>query len=400
MKDFLREVFIRIYLILFKIIFNTFKVFGVSRRKSVFISSFGDNHEAIITELSQLKDEQIIVLRTWGCRGDFSSFPNVIALTFSLKHPVAYCKGIFHLATAAHIFVDNYFGFLAVTSFHKDVRCIQLWHAAGAVKQFGLMDRSNITRTNAAMKRFRKVYNRFTDIVIGSERMAEIFKEAFGYTDDTRFIRTGIPRTDFFFNEQRIQETRMALFKKYPLIQGKKTILYAPTYRDDQLTNAEIALDIKLLSRALSDEYVLLLKLHPAVANELPVTYGHFVLDISNELHINHLLTITDVLITDYSSVPFEYALLNKPMVFYAYDVEDYALERGLWEDFDTFAPGIVARTSEEVVGAIEAGTFDVDKVHPFSERWNTYNQGSSSQALLNALGKPVNARVRFKSQK
>src|SRR5690606_35874298 len=122
--------------------------------------------------------------------------------------------------------------------------------AAGAVKQFGLKDPSNANRTPKAIARFQQVYNRFNHVVVGSEKMAEIFQQSFGLQAD-RMLRTGIPRTDFFFDEKTIAETRELLQRNYPIINKKKVILYAPTFRDHELHVGKIALDVTKMYEAL-----------------------------------------------------------------------------------------------------------------------------------------------------
>src|SRR5699024_2737111 len=82
----------------------------------------------------------------------------------------------YHLATSSHIFIDNYYGFLAASDFRDEVTCIQLWHAAGAIKQFGLQDLTNSDRSKRALRRFQKVYNRFDYVVVGSKQMEKVLK--------------------------------------------------------------------------------------------------------------------------------------------------------------------------------------------------------------------------------
>src|SRR5699024_12558819 len=100
-------------------------------------------------------------------------------------------------------------------------------------------------------------------------------------------------------------------------------LFYAPTYRDNELDIGELKLDIEKMYQAFKHDYVLLLRLHPAINGEFQNKYPGFVINVSGNYNINHLLVITDILITDYSSIPFEFSLLNKPMVFFAYDLED-----------------------------------------------------------------------------
>src|SRR5699024_1102542 len=98
-------------------------------------------------------------------------------------------------------------------------------------KQFGLQDLSNANRSERAIRRFKAVYNRFDHVVVGSDKMVDVFKESFDLPEE-RFIRTGIPRTDFFFDDIKKRRAVNKLHGDFPIIKDKKVLLYAPTYRD------------------------------------------------------------------------------------------------------------------------------------------------------------------------
>lgn len=374
-----RELGITIYLFVFRILFNMFKLFP-QRKKTVGVASFGDNIFYTVNSLNNLADEEIFILKDSSCRYEFDSSVCSI-ITFDMKHPISFLKSIYHLATATTILVDTYYGFLSVTSFRKGTTCIQLWHAAGAIKHFGLMDPSNEFRSEKAIERFQQVYNRFDYTVVGSDKMANTFRKSFGLPDE-RMLRTGIPRSDILFDEKVKVQSRQDAVERFPAIKGKKIILYAPTFREQQLSNYKLELDIKQLHRALSDEYVLFIKLHPAVSNNISFSYGDFVFDASDYKDTNALLLITDLLITDYSSIPFEYALLEKPMIFFAYDPEEYKVTSGLIEDYESQMPGPVVASTEAIILAIKENKFDINQIIAFAKDWNEFSDGHSSMNL------------------
>ena len=362
---------------------NQFK----TKNKMVFVSSFGDNVEYVVnTALATNSDCKLIILKGEKCRLQLSASSNVKIIPFESYNPFSFIQSIYHLATSKFVFVDNYFGFLAVTDFKQDVKCVQLWHAAGAIKRFGLKDPSNEHRSTRALKRFQRVYDRFDYVVVGSERMATIFTESFGIQNKKRLLKTGIPRTDFFFEQEKITTIKEELHTKYPLISNKKVILYAPTYRESDLQESTVALDFDKMYEELRQDYVVLLKLHPALHDPDKVKLPSFLLNVSDYPDINHLLTITDILITDYSSIPMEFSLLERPMIFFAYDLNDYEKERGFWENYEENIPGPIARTTEEVIKLIKQDDYDLSRVRAYSNTWNQYSKGNSSQKLLQAI--------------
>ncbi|WP_077597016.1 CDP-glycerol glycerophosphotransferase family protein [Oceanobacillus kimchii] len=376
-----RELAISIYLFAFRVLFSIFK-FYPQKKKTVAVSSFGDNIAFTVNYLQNLTDEEIIILQESNSKFQFDSNKQNI-IPFDLKqHPIAYVKGIYHLATASTVLVDTYQGFLASTNFRPGTTCIQLWHAAGALKQFGLEDPSNQYRSKRALDRFKQVYSRFDYTVVGSEKMAETFKRSFGLNDN-RILRTGIPRSDLLYDTTRRDEVYQTINQHFPEINGRKIILYTPTFRDEHLSNYQLELDIKQMYQSLSDEYVLFIKLHPAVSgfitNDL---FEDFVFDLSDYKDTNELLLITDILISDYSSIPFEYAIMEKPMIFFAYDMEEYKITSGLIHDYEDHVPGPVVSSTFEIVETIKEKEFNLEKIRLFRDSWNEYSDGQSSHQL------------------
>ncbi|MFD2637641.1 CDP-glycerol glycerophosphotransferase family protein [Piscibacillus salipiscarius] len=356
------------------------------REKTTFVSSFGDNIYYTWQKVIELTEHKTVILNQNGLKNNIENNDRTVIRTFHLlQRPFSFISGIYHLATSKVIFIDNYFGFLSATNFRDQVRCIQLWHANGAVKKFGLEDPSIQFRSENAYKRFKKVYQRFHYVAVGSEKMEGIFKEAFDVNDES-FIRTGIPRTDIFYDRKTKNSSTQQVKDYFNLPDDKKIILYAPTFRDSQLKQHSIKLNINQLYQELKDDYILLLRLHPAILKKYNNNYPDFIIDVSDYPEINHLLFVSDYLITDYSSIPFEYSLLNKPMIFYPYDLEEYRKTRGFWEDYETSMPGPIATTTSELIDIILKHQFDMGVIKQFSNEWNQFNHGNSSTKLIKRI--------------
>lgn len=384
-----REIIVEAYLILFTILHNIMKIFPI-KRKVTFIMSYGENLIFIYDEMKRQKiDYNVVFLYKPTCKYEVDSYSDVKSYKFETKNIFHTIKSVYHLSTSKYVVIDNYFGSLAKVNFKKGVQCIQIWHAAGAIKKFGVLAPSFNKRSLRAQKRFFDVYKNFHKIVVGSDALANIYKDAFVLSDD-RILKTGIPRTDLFFYEQRKQENKENILLINPSLKGKKIILYAPTFRDKELVDFDLHLDIDMMYKALKDEYIILIKLHPAVRNKLnhQDKYKDFVYDYSLYPNINDLFLVTDILITDYSSVPFEFCLLNKPMVFFPYDLKKYAKKRGIIGDYKRNVPGPVVYNTNELIDVITKGSFDTEVLTEFKLRWNQYSQGNSSEKLVNYLFK------------
>ncbi|MBM7644925.1 CDP-glycerol glycerophosphotransferase (TagB/SpsB family) [Scopulibacillus daqui] len=383
-----REFIIFIYLFVFKILFNAFNWLPL-KRKVTFISTFGQNSLSVYEEIkSQKIDCEIVFLCKPSCIQEFKNINGAKTIAFETYHIIDMIKSAYHIATSQYIFVDNYYGFLSAVKFKEGVECVQLWHAAGALKTFGLKDKNILHRSAAAKKRFSNVYQKFNRVVVGSEAMANIFIEAFDLPPD-RILRTGVPRTDLFFDQDYKRRVTSDLYSENQALKSKKVILYAPTFRDHELDRFDLKLDLDKMYRELHDEYVLLLRFHPAVkdrAVNFQEKYPGFVYDYSGYPNVNDLLFVTDILISDYSSIPYEFALLNKPMIFFPYDLKEYRSQRGFWEDYEQSVPGPVVYTTDQLVSQIKDHQFDLNEVALFSKKWNVYSNGHSSKNLVKYL--------------
>ena len=132
--------------------------------------------------------------------------------------------------------------------------------------------------------------------------------------------------------------------------------------------------------------YLLLIRMHPAVKMSVNESQFDGVIDVSGYPNMNELLVVTDYLITDYSSLPYEFALLKRPQIFYPYDLAEYEQESGFWGAYEEVVPGPVVHSTEEIIELIGGDDFDLERVAAFSELWNAYSKGKSAQALISYL--------------
>ncbi|MFB9860236.1 CDP-glycerol glycerophosphotransferase family protein [Salinicoccus siamensis] len=381
----IREAALTLYLTVARIIFHLFRIAPL-QHKTVMLASFGDNIQAVASEVSAQTDSRILILKEPGCRHQFDDISDQNIIRFSPAQPGNWLRGLYHLATAEIVFVDNYHLLLASCDFRQEALCIQLWHANGAVKMFGLYDKTARDRPRSAVRRFKQVYSRFHKVVVSSDEMADIFKRAFNLSD-ANMLKTGVPRTDFYRFEQCVTRAQGNMKEALPQIHGKKVLLYAPTFRDDGFTLDKLPLDVKRMEAALGSEYHLLIQLHRTVELK-DVQDTNFVTHASGEYDIASLLSITDILITDYSSIPFEFSMLKRPMIFFAYDLEQYERTRGIWFDYKKTMPGPVVETTDALIETIQQNRFDEAEVTVFDATWNKYADGQATSRLVKAIYK------------
>ncbi|MEI3607581.1 CDP-glycerol glycerophosphotransferase family protein [Pseudogracilibacillus sp. SE30717A] len=295
-------------------------------------------------------------------------------------------KTAFHFATSKIILLDDFYPLIYPLNIRRNSDLIQVWHAAGAFKTFGF---SRIGRPGGPSPRSRNHRN-YTKVTVSSEGVREHYAEGFGVKVD-KVHPTGVPRSDIFFDEEYKAYVRKTLYDKYPFLKEKKVILFAPTFRGNGQSSAHFpfhVLDFKKLYEELKDDYVFLFKIHPFVNNKLSIPYEYidFFYDFSDFREINDLLLVTDILITDYSSVCFEYALLDKPMLFFAFDVEDYIRTRDFYYNYFNFIPGPLVKTTEEIIKTIQSEQFELEKIKPFVRYFFNGTLGKASQNVVDEV--------------
>ncbi|EQC0677430.1 CDP-glycerol glycerophosphotransferase family protein [Listeria innocua] len=377
----MKKIAIYMYMLAVKITGFLASLFPV-QQKVVFLVSFEENPTAIIKQmkLANVTPKTIVF---YDPRVDVSK----LSLDFIKAKPKTLKQFIplmFHLNTAKVVVTDNYFVELAGLKLRNGVNCIQIWHANGALKKFGWEDKAAQKRSAKDKKRFQEVYKRFTKVLVGSDEMATIFQKSF-LLDESNMLKLGVPRTDYFFKEAQLQENYQWSYEHLYLTNRIK-LLYAPTFRDNELGMAKLHLDIAEMKQALGNEYQLILKLHPSISNDLEKLDDDFVIYVDKETPIETLLPVVDILITDYSSIPFEFALLQKPMIFFTYDLTEYDNARGLSDGFLETIPGPHVFTTTELIEVIQNNTFDLEKIRFFAEKWNKYSDGFSSERFVSFL--------------
>ena len=296
-------------------------------------------------------------------------------------------------ATAKAVFITTANRLMSQFDLRPETRLIQLWHGVGMFKKVGFstLDSEGFGRSAKS----REVYNdyrNYTDVTVAAEEQIWTFEDAFHISRDTGIFKPiGISRTDVFFDEEYRKERRRRLDEAFPECKGKKIILYAPTFRGRVAqATAPDELDIKKMAEKLSDDYVLLIRHHevskvfPKIPEEVEGSFA-FDMNRNNIMSTDGLLSIADILITDYSSLGFEFAVMEKPMVFFAYDLEEYLDTRGMYYDYSEITPGPVCKTTEEVADYIADidNRFDRNAVREFREKYVGACDGHATERTI-----------------
>ncbi len=276
---------------------------------------------------------------------------------------------------------------------------IQTWHGT-PLKKLGL-DMQDVfmygeSDIDSYQKSFVKNVKTWDYLISQNPFSTETFRRAFDF--DKEMLEIGYPRNDMLFSKNNEEDINL-LKRRLKLPFDKKIILYAPTFRDDEFTSNSAykfnpSLDFDKLKEELSDEYVLIIKYHYLIMDSIDwEPYKGFIYDFDQTHDIAELFLVSDMLITDYSSVMFDYCILKRPMFFYAYDLHKYKDNlRGFYFDYEENMPGPISATTEDLIRDIR--NFDMarykEKYDRFCEKFNTFDDGHASENIAKLVEKLI----------
>ena len=291
------------------------------------------------------------------------------------------------LATAKYVFVDDASLILSSIPLRKETVAINLWHACGAFKKFGRSTAELKFGSSAATLDKYPNYGNLTHVTVSSPEVIWAYEEAM-HLPKGIVKATGVSRTDQFYDKTFVESRKQKLYEIMPEAKDKKVILYAPTFRGHVATaSSPDRIDFERFCRELGNEYVIVCKHHPFVKNPpiIPEELQHFARDLTKYLSIEDLLCCADICISDYSSLVFEYSLFEKPMIFYAYDYDNYCDWRGFYYDYSEFTPGPVVQTEDELLNSIKNidTQFDKQKVIDFKEKFMGSCDGHATERII-----------------
>ena len=339
------------------------------------------NLAAIADDLAARRPEiEVIVLAhrtTGGLRGRL----------VAVRHAVV---AGYYLATSRMFVVDDYYFPIYVIRPRRGTTIVQTWHACGAFKKVGYSVLDKSFGMDEALARRVRLHSNYDVCLVASQAAAPHYAEAFRQPLERFVSRLGIPRTDVFFGEEQLERTREAVRQRYGLTDGRRVVLYAPTFRGDSVTDARATddLDLEVMRATLGGDHVLLIRPHPFIRSRTTIgpDLAGFAIDVSDHPDINELMLVSDVLVTDYSSAIYEFALLGRPMAFFAPDYEAYERERGFYFDYRTGVPGPIFETTEGLAGFLRRGQFDLDRVERFRRESFDVADGRSTARFTDEL--------------
>jgi CDP-ribitol ribitolphosphotransferase len=347
-------------------LFSMFKIFPIEKNRITFIIDSGESFKG---NLNYIKKE-------FEKRGNFEFY-------FFYKDKLSF--GSFKsLATSRYVFLNDNFFPLAFMKFKDETKVVQLWHAPGASKKFG-----GSVASDDEIEMLSKISENTDYLITTSTKVEKQYEEAF-QIDKSKIKALGLPRLDYYFENHDLKGLKCKFLDKYNISRDKKIVLYTPTFRDEEkYNNVFNYLDLDSFNEILGDEYVLALRLHPKIkdfSNE-DISSSFDYIDCSDYENEQELLLLSDILITDYSSIMIEFAVLNKPIIFFVYDYDSYiSNERGFYYDFKKTVPGNIVYDSDQLIEVIRNNDFDKSRMSDFVKTQFDVIDGQSSKRVVDFL--------------
>lgn len=277
---------------------------------------------------------------------------------------------------ANYVIISDNFLPVASCRKRKGTFVIQMWHGCGAFKKFGYDTTDDIPEEYIG-----NVFRNYDLVTVSGPLSVAPFTSAMRQKPGV-CKPVGVSATDIYYDEGYEDECKKEFFKKYPEAAGKKILLWAPTFRgsalDPHVPDSEV---FESLRNKLGEEWFVVIKYHPHME-----TKGF---KSGTDIATERLLPVTDLLITDYSSIIFNYAIYRKPVLLYAPDLEDYKGSRGFYLDYESL-PCEIAVDKEELITGIDRAykVFDKERMEKFYQEYMSGCDGRATERIIKLMKK------------
>lgn len=366
---FLLCAFINIYILILNLIYLLFKFFPTKKKKILFLSRQTNkpsiDFRMLIIEIKKNYPDYEIKIITKRVEKRIKDF--ITKNTFSIFYQM------YHLATSSVCVIDGYNMSVSVLKHKKSLKIIQIWHSLGAIKKFG--HQTLYKERNKKFAKAMRMHKNYDLLISSSKETTKYFSMAFNYPKE-KFINCGLPRIDYLLSKTKINQKKIYL--KYPELKGRKIILYTPTFRSN---GHEYKID-SLINAIDFNKYVLIVKLHPCI------NYGF---DLKNtytcdEFTSLQLLSIANFVITDYSAISIEAAILNKPVFIYSYDLDEYKKYPGINIDLYKEFKGYVFKDATKLYKCLSEEKYNINVIKNYKEKYVTSTSKMVTSELANII--------------
>lgn len=375
MSTLIMKVCITVFKIVLTLIYSFLKLFPVNKNKVLFCSRQSNNipldFEMINEELKQ-RDEDIICVMI--CRNIGNGLRDYMI------YMTALFRSMYHLATCKVCVIDSYWPAVSLLTHKKSLTVIQIWHAIGKIKKSGKASVGALSGRSSNLANMLNMHENYDYIIAGAEIWNDYYCESFGVTKDV-LLNYGLPRIDYLINTE--ENNRKKFFEENPELQDKQIILYAPTFRRNMESKWSHIIDKVDYSR-----YALIIKNHPSqrIYGEKP----HGEVYYFDDWKTMDLIAVCDYIITDYSAIALEAAVLKKRTYYWVYDYKEYVKNNGLNINLYEAAPGHVYEDLGRLIQAIEKEEYDDAVLDKYREKYLPRDLGTSTRKITDLIMRSI----------
>lgn len=377
----------------FIIIYFFIKLFTKQKKQVYLLSrqfnSPSINYQIIIDELKKdnipykVKCKKISssINDSMRTQGHYSNTFNLIKKVFSnLKSTLSYYFSLYDqmvsIASSKVIIVDGYNLPVSLLKHKKGTKVIQMWHALGAIKKFGYQSIGKVDGINPTVARILKMHANYDYVISGSEGMNKYFAEAFNVPIE-KVLAIGTPSIEFL--KKKDNKITKKIKEKYPALKNKINVLYSPTFRNEKNYNYE-----ELINNTDFTKVNLIITNHFKV--EERVTDPRVININSNEFQTFDILKIVDYVITDYSALMIDAAVINKKILLYVYDYDEYKKNNGVNLDLLNDFPTIAYQDAKKLMNVINKNKYDIKAYHEFQKKYTPHIKTTSTEANMDLI--------------
>lgn len=362
------KLILKIFRLLLRIVYAPMKLLPADSGKILFLSRQSNeitlDFAMLQSELAK-RDPELrfitICKRSSDSRADYLSFG------------ICMLRSMYHLATSKICIIDSYWPAVCMLNHKNSLTVIQIWHALGKIKQSGYQTVGRAGGRDRVIADELCMHRNYDYIIAGGKAWNPYYCASFGTTED-RLVNIGLPRIDYLLNQETAN--REKIYKAYPEFRDKTVLLYAPTFRKGIEANW-----LPLAENMDFDRYILVVKGHP----NQPLTCDIPEVCTCDEFKSAELLSVCDYLITDYSAIAIEGAILNRKTFYFVYDYEEYTSKNGTNIDLFKEMPGCVFRSAKELCHAID-GEYPEDSLKSYRQRFLPEPLGCSTRLLADMI--------------
>ena len=273
-------------------------------------------------------------------------------------------RQMYHLATSKVVVLDSYCIPVSILKHKKQLRIVQMWHALGLMKKAGFSILDNEEGRSKSMAEALKMHNNYDFILTSSDACKPAFSEVFN-ADINKILTYPLPRLDYMKSKDKKDETIRKIMDRYDFLKNKDNILYAPTHRKNE---EDLGEKINELIKEIDfEKYNLIVKCHPV--SNIDMTSNNQIL-LDNEFSSLEMMTVSDIVITDYSALIYEGIIMNKKIYFYAFDLDKYLDARGFFIDYVNELPGQKHRSAASLFEDIKKNKYDFGEMTDFAQKY------------------------------